>query len=250
MVVYDRRMPDRCDVLELRQYTLHPGARDTLIALFEREFLESQEALGMRIVGQFRDLDDPDRFVWLRGFADMEARAKALASFYGGPVWQAHRDAANATMIDSTNVLLLRPAAGDSGFPEPAPARARVSEMSSRPRLLVATIAAREQPVDADFLAFFAGRVRPRLAAAGAPPLAAFETEAAENTFPALPVRTGEDVFVWFGAFESLGDHQEHVQRLARSRAWTDEVRPELLARLAGVPHTLRLQPTSRSGLR
>ena len=32
-----------------------------------------------------------------------------LAAFYDGPVWRAHRDEANATMIDSDDVLLLRP---------------------------------------------------------------------------------------------------------------------------------------------
>ena len=99
-----------CPVLELRQYTLRPGQRDVLVELFEREFVESQEALGMTLVGQFRDLDDPDRFVWLRGFADMTTRAQALHDFYGGAVWQAHREAANETMIDSDDVLLLRPA--------------------------------------------------------------------------------------------------------------------------------------------
>src|SRR4051794_22255305 len=105
-----------CPVLELRQYTLHPGKRDVLIELFEREFVESQEARGMTLVGQFRDLDNPDRFVWLRGFPDMAARAQALMEFYGGPIWKAHREAANATMIDSDNVLLLRPARPTSGF--------------------------------------------------------------------------------------------------------------------------------------
>ena len=62
--------------------------RDVLIELFEREFIESQEALGMTLVGQFRDLDDPNRFVWLRGFADMTTRAQALHDFYGGPIWK------------------------------------------------------------------------------------------------------------------------------------------------------------------
>ena len=61
--------PLRYPVVELRQYTLRPGQRDVLIGLFDREFVESQEAAGMAIVGQFRDLDDPDRFVWIRGFA-------------------------------------------------------------------------------------------------------------------------------------------------------------------------------------
>jgi hypothetical protein len=103
-------------VLELRQYTLHPGRRDALIALFEREFVEAQEDCGMQLLGTFRDLDDPDRFVWLRGFADMAARADALVAFYGGPAWRQHRDAANATMADSDNVLLLRPVACDQGL--------------------------------------------------------------------------------------------------------------------------------------
>src|SRR5262245_38793908 len=96
-------------IYELRQYTLHPGRRDTLIELFEREFVESQEAVGMRLVGTFRDLDDADRFVWVRGFPDMESRRQALTDFYHGPVWRAHAAAANATMIDSDDVLLLRP---------------------------------------------------------------------------------------------------------------------------------------------
>ena len=41
----------------------------------------------MTVIGQFRDLDNPDSFVWLRGFADMEARKRALTGFYSGPVW-------------------------------------------------------------------------------------------------------------------------------------------------------------------
>ena len=56
----------RCPIVELRQYTLHPGQRDVLISLFDRALVESQEELGMTILGQFRDLDNPDRFVWLR----------------------------------------------------------------------------------------------------------------------------------------------------------------------------------------
>src|SRR5262245_46474960 len=98
-----------CQVVELRQYTLHPGQRDVLIELFDREFVESQESQGMTVIGQFRDLDNPDRFVWLRGFRNMAERAEGLKAFYTGPVWKAHREAANATMIDSDNVLLLRP---------------------------------------------------------------------------------------------------------------------------------------------
>ena len=107
------------DVVELRQYTLHPGQRDVLIKLFDREFVESQEAEGMAIVGQFRDLDDPDRFVWLRGFPSMPARAQSLSDFYGGPDWKAHSAEANATMIDSDNVPCCAPPPRAPASPHP-----------------------------------------------------------------------------------------------------------------------------------
>ena len=92
-------MTSCCPIVELRQYTLHAHRRDVLIDLFEREFIESQEALGISVIGQFHDRDDPNRFVWLRGFPGMAARGEALAAFYGGTIWQAHREAANATML-------------------------------------------------------------------------------------------------------------------------------------------------------
>ena len=55
-------------IFELRQYVLHPGQRDILVDVFDDNFVEGQEATGIRIIGQYRDLDDPDRFVWLRSF--------------------------------------------------------------------------------------------------------------------------------------------------------------------------------------
>jgi len=161
------------EVFELRQYTLHPGKRDTLIELFEREFIEPQEACGMRVIGQFRDLDDPDRFVWFRGFPDMAQRKEALTCFYGGPVWKAHRDAANATMIDSDDVLLLRLVEG-SAFPV------------SAPRYFL-TVYSFDAPIDDAVVA----RVRREV-----PALTLLQTEPAENNYPALPVRTGEHVIV------------------------------------------------------
>lgn len=97
-------------VIELRQYTLHPGRRDDFIARFEREFVDTQEAAGIHVVGFFVDLDDPDRFVWLRSFASYDDRARALTAFYvDGLVWARLRDETNADLIDSDDVLMLTP---------------------------------------------------------------------------------------------------------------------------------------------
>ena len=50
--------PDPHPVIELRQYKIVRGKREEFIELFERNFIESQEELGMRLVGQFRDSSD------------------------------------------------------------------------------------------------------------------------------------------------------------------------------------------------
>lgn len=237
------------DVIELRRYTLHPGRRDVLIDLFEREFVETQEAHGMAVIGQFRDLDDPDRFVWLRGFRDMAARREALAGFYGGPVWRRHRDAANATMVDSDDVALLRPAAAGSGFVVPAGHRPPVGTDHAPSSIVVATIYRLRPGAAADFTGFFE-RLAPVLVETGAVPLAYLETEHAENTFPALPVRTGEDLFVWFASFADGHAHRRHLDRLDATAGWRDTLLPELSARLDADPQCWRLAPTARSLLR
>ncbi len=132
--------------------------RDVLIELFEREFIESQEALGLTLVGQFRDLDNPDRFVWLRGFADMPARAQALKDFYGGPVWKAHREVANETMIDSDNVLLLRPARLASGFSLGNAQRQAPGVRENPPGLVAATICNLKEKSGDDLIDFLRTR--------------------------------------------------------------------------------------------
>ena len=157
-----------CPVVELRQYILHPGKRDVLIDLFDREFVETQEAVGIKIIGQFRDLDHPDRFVWLRGFRDMASRAKALSDFYGGPVWKAHRETANATMIDSDNVLLLRPAFPTSGFSLENLKRVPVGADEIPLSLVVATIYYFAGPVAPDFIKLFEDTLRPMAESLGA----------------------------------------------------------------------------------
>ena len=215
-------------IVELRQYTLAEGQRDTLIELFEREFVESQEAVGMKVIGTFTDLDKPDRFVWLRGFKDMDSRAAGLTSFYSGPVWQAHRDAARATMIDSDNVLLLRAPSAAAEF-QPVPPSG----------LIVATIYYLSGP-PAKALAAFESDVAPVLHQAGAGQIAWFVTETAANTYPRLPVREGERVLVWFARFDSEADHASHRQAMAGASA-------PLASMLSREPETLRLKPTRRS---
>jgi quinol monooxygenase YgiN len=213
-------------ILELRQYTLHPGRRDELIELFEREFVESQEELGARVVGTFRDLGHPDRFVWVREFTDMATRRAALAGFYGGPVWRQHRDAANATMIDSDDVLLLEPVG--PGFPD-AP-RAAVAAGVAGPSGVLVVVHTGDGPEPA------AADVEGLL---GARPVVA-RTAPYVNDFPALPVRD-EQAVVWFASFPDAAALRAARERLTVDPSWHAAAKSVQL---------LELEPTARSALR
>jgi hypothetical protein len=234
----------KLQIVELRQYTLQHGQRDVLIELFDREFVESQEAVGMKVIGQFRVIDDPDRFTWLRGFADMTTRARALEAFYDGPVWAQHRDAANATMIDSDDVLLLRPLHRHSGFALDK-ARPPLGSTKIPEGLIVATIHYPENGKRDELTAFVESVLAPALRRAGASILALLVTESSPNNFPRLPVREGEDVFVCFTAFADEAAYQRHLDALAHQPHSTDLLRK--LASLTRKSETWKLQPTTRS---
>jgi len=236
-------------IVELRQYRHVPGRRDALIALFEREFLEEQERLGMAILDQFRDLDDPDRFVWLRGFPDMPTRQRGNEAFYGGEVWARHRDAANATLMDHTDVLMLRPVGEVGGYPTEGE-RPPVGATAVPECLVVANVWPLDPGKEGEFPAYFDGVVAPVLREAGATLLATYATEHSPNNYPRLEIREGEHVFVWLAWFRDVRAYEGFCANLARSERWTGEVAGALAGLMAGEPEMRRLVPTARSRMR
>jgi len=195
-------------IVELRRYTLHPGARDTLIEIFEQHFIAGQEAEGIALLGRYRDLDNPDLFVWVRGFPDSASRAASLAAFYGGPVWREHREAANATMVDSDNVLQLQPV--------------RTGTIA-RDGAIVATICYLHRPADDGFVETFEREVVPQISAAGGELLATFASDERPNDFPALPIR---DVlaFVWFARYPTPDAPQPDLTALREAMVGAPEI--------------------------
>jgi NIPSNAP len=245
LVVKDDSKPAAAaPIVELRRYQLHPGARETLIELFEREFVESQEAIGIKVIGQFRSLDDPDCLVLLRGFADLHARARALASFNDGPAWARHGDEAKAAIVDSDDVLLLRPAWPGSGL-TPAGERPARGATGIAAGLVVATIYDLNSRMADAFPALFESVVVPTLAGTGASFLAAFVTAETANNVPRPPVRETERLLVSFTTFGSEDAYALHDAAVAGSSAWR-LLELLLSSRTTRKPQTLRLVPTAR----
>lgn len=228
------------DVVELRRYAMRPGRRDELIALFEREFIEGQEACGMIPVGHYRDADDPDCFVWFRGFANMQSRRRALDAFYlESTVWRANRDAANATMSDSDNVLLLRPARSGSGFDLNGTSRPSESEPRDESRVAVAIYMLRE-PASEALVSGFERSILPQLERLSHR-IAYFVTEPSPNDVPRLPVREREWAFVACAPAEDGDVLEACIEALE-----TSNLSAEARANVIGAEY-LRLLPAARS---
>lgn len=226
---------------EFRQYTLYGGKREALISMFENYFVEPQEAVGAHVIGTFRDLDDPDRFVWIRGFTNMTKRLDALRSFYGGPVWRQRRDAANATMMDSDNVLLLRPALTQQfAFTE---------KQESVAGIYGAGIYYLNGANPVAFARFFNAVILPGLAMQRVQPVAQLISETAENNFPALPVRDRDSVFLWLARWPDTRSLNRFLESYGRWSGWRDDAPAEVLPALMRKPEYIRLVPTAKSGL-
>ncbi len=176
-------------IVDLRDYTLTPGCRDRMIEFFEGVALDEQERLGATMLGSFLDADDPNRWVWLRACPDLDARKRILTAFYtDGALWKERRDEVNRWIVDSDNVLLLRPRSELAPPAQGDPTVGMYPHLGSAP------------PADATALD---RDVRAAIAAAGGRPLVTFATDPAENNYPRHPIRTGEHGLVWLATFTS-----------------------------------------------
>jgi len=246
-------MADDHPIYELRQYKIAKGQRERFMRLFDEAFVDSQEAVGMRLYGQFADLDDQDRFVWIRGFDDMASRQRALTEFYTGPVWQARRGEANPLLVDNDNVLLLRGAGGAS-----SPARIDIAREASRaspgraPGLIALQLCHLwKDPADPEdgFAAFFERELTPVIEAAGLPVIGSFVPERSLNNFPRLPVREGEKVFMWMTRAADADDWALKWSACRHSPAWR-ALEPRWRDAQERAPQILRLRPSVASVLR
>ena len=113
--------------------------------------------------------------------------------------------------------------------------------------MIVATIYYFDTPVDAALGQFFEKTVKPAVTGSGATVLAYFLTEHGENTFPALPVREDENVFVWFARFNDPAAYERRIAVLTQFQRWRDEISKELARRLKREPEILKLSPTTES---
>ncbi|HJP99521.1 MAG TPA: hypothetical protein VJ862_13245 [Rhodanobacteraceae bacterium] len=231
-------------VVELRRYDIAPGQRDRFVRYFDTYFPEAFEQLGCMVFGQFEDRAAPTKFVWLRGYRDINARPIVDSAFYYGPVWREHRVRVNALFPgESDNVLLLRPMTPQEGIPV-LPAVDPVDEPRGAHGVVVAQIFAVKKG-DEDVFAQRAQAAFARYGGMKVRPAGVLVTLDVPNNFPQLPIRTDGPFLVWLGVVENdvaLGKFASVASEVEHMLAATGMLR--------GAPERLVLDPTPRSRLR
>ncbi len=237
------------NLLEIRNYLLQPDMREHFIDYFESNFITTLEAENMHVLGQFRLIGEPDHYVWMRAYENMQTRGDSLHAFYDGSVWKQHRSRTNGMLIDSDNVHLLRPLDDLADLTCGQTSRtvaAALADASISPKTgMIGVDIYQSRPGQRDdLIRQFDAQVASAYRDLGIQVRGRFVAEMSTNTFPRHPAFQNEHEFVVITAYAS-----EAAGRDQRAQA-EPVVHQALASLLDGTPEILLLTPTLRSPLR
>ena len=99
-------------IVEVRSYRIKPGKRAEFIKLFETRAVPAQREHGIKVVGPMLDVENPNKFVFLRSFPSLEDRERMKDAFYGSALWKNELEAIAMPMLDSYDVILCETSPG------------------------------------------------------------------------------------------------------------------------------------------
>ena len=94
-------------IVEMRTYKIKPGKRAAFLEIFRTKSMPAHAAIGMRILGPFLSIEDPDVFFFMRGFPDLASREPMKAKFYDGPLWKHELESVLMPMIERYDVVVI-----------------------------------------------------------------------------------------------------------------------------------------------
>jgi hypothetical protein len=59
-------------IVEMRTYKTKPGKRSEFLQVFHSKSIPAHAQIGMKILGPFLSVEDPDTFFFMRGFPGLQ----------------------------------------------------------------------------------------------------------------------------------------------------------------------------------
>ena len=94
-------------IIEMRTYRLKPGVRAEFLEIFRTRSMPAHREIGMKILGPYPSIEDPDVFFFMRAFPDLASREPMKARFYEGELWKRELEAKLMPMIEKYDVVLV-----------------------------------------------------------------------------------------------------------------------------------------------
>lgn len=94
-------------IIEMRTYKTKPGRRSEFLDIFFRKSIPAHAEIGMKILGPFLSVEDPDTFFFMRGFPDLASREPMKAKFYEGELWKRELENVLMPMLEKYDVVLV-----------------------------------------------------------------------------------------------------------------------------------------------
>src|SRR5271170_4614684 len=94
-------------IVEMRTYKTKPGRRAEFLEIFRRRSIPAHEEIGMKILGPFLSVEDPDTFFFIRGFPDLASREPMKAKFYEGELWKRELEGLLMPMLEKCDVVVV-----------------------------------------------------------------------------------------------------------------------------------------------
>lgn len=94
-------------IIEMRTYRTKPGMRPKFLEIFRAKAMPAHAELGMKILGPFSSVEDPDVFFFMRGFPDLASREPMKARFYEGALWKEELENVVMPMLNQFDVTVV-----------------------------------------------------------------------------------------------------------------------------------------------
>jgi hypothetical protein len=94
-------------IIEMRTHKIKPGKRAEFLEIFEAASVPAHQQIGMKILGPFLSIEDPDTFFFMRAFPDLDSRERMKAQFYEGELWKQELEHRLLPMLEEYDVVLV-----------------------------------------------------------------------------------------------------------------------------------------------
>lgn len=94
-------------IVEMRNYKVKPGMRARFLEIFRSKSMPAHAEIGMKVLGPFLSVEDPDVFFFMRGFPDPASRERMKAAFYEGELWKRELENLVMPMLEKYDVVVV-----------------------------------------------------------------------------------------------------------------------------------------------